>query len=172
MKPLRIICLTVIVFLLQATIVNAQENLALKAEIKLINERMVDAVVNQNLAEIINFYTEDAIALPDFQPMLKGKEAIRKHNEKDISEGSKLTDMKLITEQVVGSGDMVYEIGTYDITFAPEEIGGEPMTDYGKYLTVWQRVNGQWKIKVEMWNTDRTPVEIIQSMGNNSSMNK
>jgi len=31
------------------------------------------------------------------------------------------------------------------------------VTERGKYMNVWQQVNGSWKIKANMWNTDAPP---------------
>lgn len=171
MKLVRALCLFMLVLLLQVNIVTAQDNSTLKSEIQGINDRMVEAVINQNMSAVMDFYTDDAISLPSYKPMLQGKEAIREQNEKDMKEGSKLTDMKLNTEKVFGRGDMVYEIGTYDVTFtSPESSSSEPMNDKGKYLTVWQKVNGQWKVKAEIWNTNHTPSEMMQAMDKNKTM--
>lgn len=173
MKFLKILGLFLVVFLLQVKIVFAQDNPNLKSEIQDLNNKMADAVKNQNTSAIMDFYADDAISLPSYQPMIKGKDAIRQQNEKDMKEGSTLTDMKLNTDQVFGSGDMVYEVGTYNVTFkmAGTSSDQSTMNDNGKYLTVWQKVNGQWKVKAEIWNTDRTPSEMMQAMDKNKTMN-
>ena len=35
------------------------------------------------------------------------------------------------------------------MTYGPDHV-----TERGKYLNVWTRVNGSWKIASNMWNTD------------------
>jgi ketosteroid isomerase-like protein len=62
-----------------------------------------------------------------------------------INSGAKLS---LATTFVEGRGDLAYEVGTYSITAAD---GGK---DTGKFVVVWKRQNGAWKIAADIWNSD------------------
>lgn len=169
MKLSGFLCIIVLVLIIQVSVVNAQGNMVLKSEIENINNRMETAVENQNLSEIMEFYSEDAISMPSYQPMLKGKEAIRQHSEKEMQSGYKMTNIDLTTTEVFESGDMIFEIGTYDVTMTPPD-NTQSITDNGKYLTVWQRQNGELKIKTEMWNTNTSMEDMMEAMQNNGMM--
>lgn len=52
---------------------------------------------------------------------------------------------------VASSGDMAYELGTYEMTL-PD--GSE---DDGKYTVVWVKEGGEWRIAVDMFSSNRPP---------------
>jgi ketosteroid isomerase-like protein len=62
-----------------------------------------------------------------------------------INSGAKFS---IATTFVEGRGDLAYEVGTYAITAAD---GGQ---DTGKFVVVWKRQNGAWKIAADIWNSD------------------
>lgn len=49
------------------------------------------------------------------------------------------------------SGDLAYEIGTYQLSF---EKGGQRVDDRGKYVVVWKRIDGAWKAAADILNSD------------------
>lgn len=51
------------------------------------------------------------------------------------------------------SGDLAYSTGTYDMSF--NDPTGKPITDRGKYATVWRKqADGTWKVVVDVFNSD------------------
>jgi ketosteroid isomerase-like protein len=51
------------------------------------------------------------------------------------------------------SGDLGYSMGTYELTFNDPK--GKPMTDHGKYVTVWRKqADGSWKVVADVFNSD------------------
>ena len=56
--------------------------------------------------------------------------------------------MTLTTLEAEAQGDTAYEVGTYTL---PGE--GGKMLDVGKYVVVWKRVGGQWKLHRDIWTT-------------------
>ena len=32
--------------------------------------------------------------------------------------------------------------------------GGEPVTDIGKYVVIWKRQGDDWKLHIDIWNTN------------------
>lgn len=58
--------------------------------------------------------------------------------------------IKLITNEVFGSGKHISEIGNYQIL---DSIGA--LIDRGKYIVIWKNENGSWKMYRDIWNTDR-----------------
>ena len=56
------------------------------------------------------------------------------------------------TIDVWGNGDLLVEEGTASLF---DQKGTE--LDHAKYLVVWKKEDGQWKLFRDMWNSDRTP---------------
>ncbi len=101
-------------------------------------------------------FTEDAVSMPNFSPMAKGKEAIREQYTRMLGMGMKFTKVEFVTLDVQVSGEYAYEIGTYTMTIEIPRMG--QITDVGKYLNVYQQSkDGSWKMKVETWNADSAP---------------
>jgi len=55
--------------------------------------------------------------------------------------------------EAASSGDLGYSMGTYELTVDGPD--GQPMTDHGKYVTLWRRqADGTWKVVVDIFNSD------------------
>ncbi len=51
------------------------------------------------------------------------------------------------------SGDLAYSSGAFAMTF--NDASGKPLTDRGKYLTVWRKqADGSWKVVRDAFNSD------------------
>jgi ketosteroid isomerase-like protein len=136
----------------------------LKAKMQEMNNTMVKAMLADDMETSLSFYADDAISLPSYEPMIKGKAAIKEHAKKSHEAGFKMNDMTLNTMDAWSDGGLAFEIGTYTVSMT---MPGMPdaVNDKGKYLTVWQKqTDGSWKIKAETWNSDNNP---WQSMGMN-----
>ena len=101
-------------------------------------------------------FTDDAVSMPNYAPMARGKKAIKEQYGKMMGAGIKFTNVDFTTTDVEVSGEYAYEIGTYTMTI---EMGSmAPMTDEGKYLYVYKHAkDGSWKLKVETWNSNKEP---------------
>ena len=89
-------------------------------------------------------------------PVATGKAAIAKLTASAFT----IPDFKLTWQPekvvVARSGDLGYTSGTYIWTF--KDASGKPVSDKGKYLTVWRKqADGSWKVLFDMFNTDLPP---------------
>lgn len=130
------------------------------AQVRKVIEEMTEKSEKDLMAGIMDTtlanYTEDAVSMPNNGPMLKGKNAIREFSGQMLGMGLKFTNVSFTTTDVQVSGEFAYEIGTYAMTMQMPQIG--EMTEEGKYLTVYEKsADGNWKIKVETWNSSRQP---------------
>jgi uncharacterized protein (TIGR02246 family) len=92
-------------------------------------------------------YTENAILLPAGGQRTEGREAIEAFWAKNL--GSGVEDVELTTDDLEALGDdLVYEIGHYTTT--PRD--AEPVS--GHYVVLWKRVDGEWKLHVDIFNKD------------------
>ena len=135
----------------------AQGERELRLEIEKLNSEMSKAMLSGDMEKSLSFYTKDVISLPNYEPMLNGLEAIKKSNEEMRKAGWKVVEFKPTTLSVMSCGEMITEIGKFEIAFSMEGVK-TPMKDTGKYLTIWEKQkDGTLKIKVETWNTDKFP---------------
>jgi ketosteroid isomerase-like protein len=129
---------------------------ALKEKFQKMNNEMIKAMLADNTEFMMAMYTDDAISMPSYEPMLKGKDAMMQSHMKNKEAGFKMNDMTLTTMDAWSSGDYAYEIGMYTIDMSMP--GMEGWKDNGKYLTVWEKQSdGYWKVKAETWNSDNNP---------------
>jgi len=116
---------------------------------KIVEERNLvydNAFVNGDSVTVMDHFTEDAIAFPPNTEQVIGKKAIAPL----ISQFLKFGIRKFIDEttRVIGAGEYIIEEGNFFL-------GGENGTtlDKGKYICVWKKESGKWKVCSNMWNT-------------------
>jgi ketosteroid isomerase-like protein len=130
---------------------------AVRAVLEQTSRQLTDATLKGDGETMLSFYSDDAISLPNYSPMLRGKEAIRTHGQQMEEMGFQFKAIDFRTSDLWTCGDLVYELGNYDISFC---IGDtmEIIDDHGKYMTVWEmQSDGGLKIKIETWNTNLWP---------------
>ncbi|TPE44224.1 YybH family protein [Pontibacter mangrovi] len=116
------------------------------AEIKRANEKFIQAFTEGNAAGIANLYTDEGMLLPTGMEAVKGKPGIQEFWQGAMKMGVK--GVKLETVEVLPCENTAIEMGNYTLTGE----GGTRM-DKGKYIVVWQKQNGQWKLHKDIWNT-------------------
>ena len=115
------------------------------------NIKFGEAVRLGDAAALAGLYTEDAKLLPPNSEMIQGREGIETFWGGGLQMG--IQDVILTTVEVLGMGDVVCEIGTYDLTIQPE--GMDAIKDIGKYVVIWKKTaDGSWKLHVDIWNTN------------------
>lgn len=95
---------------------------------------------------IVAHYASDAIVLPPNSEALKGNDILTYWGGA-IRMGVK--DLKLNITDISGGGDMYAETGTYEMFDADNK-----SLDKGKYVVVWQKQDGNWKIYRDIFNTN------------------
>jgi len=148
-----------------ASFANAQDNMDLQQKIQIMNDEMADLMLSGDESTIWNYYSEDVISMPSYQPMVKGLDACKASSEQMMASGMKITAFKSVNTDLLVSGDFVIDIGSYEITMTMPQMGDMPYTDNGKYLTVWKtQDDGSLKVVAETWNTDHNPWMEMQEM--------
>ena len=168
-----LLSMLMIVFIFSGLNLLAQNNdlSQLRMNFEKMNEKFGKALLDGDYNTIASFYTDDAVSLPSYAPMWRGKDAILEGNKKDL-ESIKYHSFKGKTTDVFGSGDIIYEIGTYEISFTLPTMANE-MNDHGKYLNVWQKQSdGSWKLKADTWNSDVNPMSMNQAGAKSKDDNK
>lgn len=106
-----------------------------------------------NADQFLTFYANDAVALAPGAPTAVGKEAIRNVLNPMFSAPGFMLNFQSTKVEVAKSGDIGYSQGTYEMTM--NDAKGKPMTDKGKYITVWKKqADGSWKAIQDIFNSD------------------
>lgn len=130
---------------------NAEEQQARK-RIESLQQEWVEAVARGDVDIIVGFYAEDAWFLPAGSPPLHGHEAIRRWWERTLADPP-WQSLDFGPTEIVFSedGNLAYDVGTSRTTIA----GGDGETvQKGKYLVVWEKIDGDWKVAADTFNSD------------------
>jgi uncharacterized protein (TIGR02246 family) len=119
---------------------------AQKAEIEAVNAKWLEFFNKGDFAGVASLYTEDATALPPGSSMVTGREAIGAMWKNIAGQAS---DPQITTLDVKSLGpSAAREIGTYSLRM--KDLPSQELT--GKYLVVWEKVEGDWKLAADIWN--------------------
>jgi uncharacterized protein (TIGR02246 family) len=117
-----------------------------RADIEAVNKQLTGAFAKKDAAAAAALYTTDAVAYPPNGPAVSGRAAIQKMWAGVIASG--VTDATLTTAEVDAQGNIAWETGTYVM-----RVAGKPV-DNGKYIVIWKREQGQWRLHRDIWNTN------------------
>ena len=141
-----------------SSFIYSQDTAELKEKIQSINNKLAELMLAEDEEAMWEYYADDVISMPSYQPMMKGMEACKKASEEMMSSGMKMTEFKSTVTDIIKSDNLIVDIGTYEITMMIPQMGDQPWSDHGKYMTIWEmQDDGSLKIKVETWNTDVNP---------------
>lgn len=111
------------------------------------NTRFTQAHLTGDIALIDSMFAPDAKSFPPGAVAVTGLRAMHDFTVEYLKAG--LTEFREETTDFYGNADFVVDAGTYVVTDGPEQV-----TERGKYLNVWKKVNGTWKIQSNIWNSD------------------
>ena len=119
---------------------------AQKAEIEAVNAKWMELFNKGDFGGVASLYTDDATAFPPGSGMVKGRAAIEALWK---SMAAQVSDPKLTTLDVKPFGpSAAREIGTFSL----KTKGTTPQEATGKYLVVWEKIGGDWKLAADIWN--------------------
>ncbi len=115
------------------------------------NETLAAGFASGNFDEIGGFYTDTSSLMPPRGTLLTGRAPISAFW---LGVRNRFSGAVFTTTSAKSFGDdMLRETGTYVMTAKDEQ--GAPAQ--GKYLFVWQRVDGEWQIESSIWNRNAEP---------------
>jgi uncharacterized protein (TIGR02246 family) len=117
-----------------------------KAAIEAANLKMSDAYSKGDPVAVAACYTSDAKFMEPNKPTLVGRAAILQGVTASMAAG--VSDLNLNITEVWGDEDMIVEEGTYAIG------NGEITFDTGKYIVLWKKEDGVWKLHRDIYNSD------------------
>jgi ketosteroid isomerase-like protein len=100
--------------------------------------------------QVIEFYAPDAVSLPPGYPKSVGREAIEADLRGFFGEFALERDFVLVDFEVVGN--YATRLGEWTQTLTPKA-GGDDIVETGRCILGWRKINGEWKVVWEIWNT-------------------
>lgn len=101
-------------------------------------------------AAAAELFTDDGAMLPRFGAPVKGKVAMKQFMERMLK---RQLQFWINSETSTVSGDLAYDEGTYKI----RDIRRNEDLDAGKYINIFKRVNGTWKIYRSIFSANTIP---------------
>lgn len=139
-----VVALTSLVFACQST---SFDLAAAKTEIETANKKISDLINKKDSAGVATeIYTSDAKFMITNGPTVVGTKNIQSVFSAFINEGNTLV---LTTTEIWGDENVIAEEGTF-VTTRADGIS----TETGKYLVLWKKEDGKWKIFRDCYNTD------------------
>ena len=120
-----------------------------KAAIQKLNDAWATAFNKGDSATVAAMYADDAYVLPPGSDMIQGRDKIAAFWN---GAAQQMGDAKLTTIDVLPLGrNAAREIGTVTL----KTKGDQPQEIVGKYAVVWRKINGQWMLATDIWNTNK-----------------
>ncbi len=111
-------------------------------------EQFSQNYVNGNIDALVDSYTLDGKIFPGRTKIIEGKEKLLEYWTP--RNGSKTTSHKITPLEIKIVKKTAYDFGYYEGT--SQNAKGESFAFKGKYVIVWKKVKGQWKIYLDIWN--------------------
>ena len=123
---------------------------ALHAEIAAANRCFMDAAQAGDGNAAAACYSADAMAMPPNSAPVSGREAIAALWSGAFESVAKVD---LQTDEVAALGaDGAVEVGRATLSAKDGSVADE-----GKYIVIWKREDGAWRMRRDMWSSNRAP---------------
>jgi uncharacterized protein (TIGR02246 family) len=119
-----------------------------RSEIEAANHRFMEAFGRGDAASVAQLYTSGAQLLPAHSDVVAGTSAIQSFWQGVMDMG--IQEVILDTLELETHDETAYEVGRFTI----KAVGGE-LADTGKYLVIWKRDGGSWKLHRDIWTTSQ-----------------
>ena len=115
-----------------------------RAAVEAGNRAFTAAFLRGDAAAVAVLYTEDAKVIPPGGAVAAGRAAVEAFWKATIASGVK--DVALTTLEVEADGNLASETGRVRLVGADGKVSEE------RYVVVWKRVGGVWKLHRDIWN--------------------
>jgi ketosteroid isomerase-like protein len=89
------------------------------------------------------------LVLPAGSDAIRGRDAIQKFWQSALDSG--IAGVGLKTVEIFGQSPTVTEVGQYELSDKTGKV-----LDHGKYIVIWRREGGHWKLLRDMFSTNVT----------------
>ncbi len=123
--------------------------------IRELERRWVHAVAAKDTTAIGNVYAEDGEFLPPGAPRVSGRAAVRSAWAAILKAPNLSLNFESSKVVVSSAGDLGIATGAYQLGMDGPK--GQRIEDVGKFVEAWTRVNGEWKVLGNIFNSDKPP---------------
>ncbi len=145
----RNIPLAIVFIFLAIPAMQAQER-SVRAHIEKANVAFETTFARADAKGMGELYTSDAQLFPTGSRMISGREAVAAFWGTVFNMG--ITNASLETVEVESYGGTAIEVGKYTLSGANGQV-----LDRGKYIVIWKKEDGRWKLPRDIWNTNVAP---------------
>jgi len=105
------------------------------------------AYVGADYDKLTDFYSQDGKIFPTGADIIEGHMAIK--NRWTLAKGTKILSHKITPIEISVVDNIAYDYGYYQGTSSKNEVIDSWK---GKYVIIWKKVEGDWKIYLDIWN--------------------
>ena len=110
-------------------------------------------MASKDVDKMAAYWAEDAAVLMPNEPLINGRQKAKETLKGMVADPNFALTFQGTRAEASKGGDLVYTIGTYSMTMSDKD--KKPVTDKGKYLTVFKKQgDGSWKAVADMINSD------------------
>ena len=133
-----------------------------EAAIRSASAQWLAAAQSKDGARFTSFFTSDAVLMFHGAPPVKGKQALDPVGAEMVKDPAFAIDWKTARIEVARSGELGYELGTWEMT-ATDIVTKKPATTRGEFVTVWRKQpDGSWKAAVDVPVASAPPAPAAQ----------
>ena len=125
-----------------------------KHEFDALNTQWVAAFKAKDFAAIEALMAPDALLLAPGAPPVQGAKAVAETWKSWGALPNVAIDFGATHNEVAASGDFAYDYGSYTFAFDSDQ---GPFSENGKYIVVWKKIDGAWKIAADIFNNNGSP---------------
>lgn len=122
-----------------------------KSFIDSINLKFSEQIASADSSSLASHYWPDAELLLDNSEVIKGKDILNAWGSA-IRMGVK--EMTFSTTDISGNSTLIIETGNYEM-----KDKNKSLLDRGKYVVIWEKRNGEWKLYRDIGCTSLTPAK-------------
>jgi uncharacterized protein (TIGR02246 family) len=119
-----------------------------RSRIEAANRAWMNAFKRHDATGVAALYTKQAQLLPAHSTSVKGTEAIRSFYQRVFDNGMKEAVLEILDLEV--HGDTAIETGQFTLL-----VDGGLLADKGKYVVIWKKSDGAWKLDRDIWTTSQ-----------------
>ena len=105
--------------------------------------------------KIVGYFATDGVSMPANKPIVSGTQAIRKDETASYSDTTNVFSTyssKIDALEVSASGDLAFVRGSDQ---QKQKTAKGLINEPGKWIDVWKKIDGKWKVIASTWNDDR-----------------
>ena len=120
----------------------------------LMNSKMFSSyIINADYEKIADAYTADGKIFPNRMNIIAGREQIKRYWI--LPDGVKTLEHEVIPREIKVMGLEAYDYGTY--RGVTKRANGNTVPWQGKYVIIWRKEDGDWKMYLDIWNSTDSP---------------